>query len=126
MKKLAFFTFAFACLMLFSFIRPDKGIKKIGNNLWEVTTTAEMAADDQTRLKELIQKEYDLKDFKTERTLEYKNQAGRWWVITNKKWCTNFFTEKAIAGESRDPKRISASQQEIADILQKYTPKKTK
>ncbi len=123
MKKLALLTLSVSSLMLFSFYRSDKGIRKLSDKLWEVTSTQSMSAQDQKQFNALIQKEYGLKDFKTERTLEFKTQAAKWWAVTNKKWGPTFFKEKAVAGEGKEKMVLAGQHDQLAKILEKYAPK---
>jgi hypothetical protein len=126
MKKLSLLTLCVSSIMLFSFCKVDKGIRKINDSLWEVRSMRSMSTSDQALFADLIKKEYGLKDFKTVRILEFKGEAGKWWAVTNKKWCWTVFNEKAVAGEGKDKKALSVSQTEMANLLQKYTSDKTK
>lgn len=124
MKKLAILIVSLSSLVLFSFILPPDGIKKIGKNLWEVSPKANFSAADRTNLENLIKKEYNLKDFRTTVNLDFKTNARGVWVLVKNHVGPNFVDKKLLAGEwkERQAEAMEGSAKEIKGILGKYTP----
>ena len=122
MKKLAILFVALSSLVLISFMPPPDGIKKIGANLWEISPKAKLSRADATALENIIKKEYNIKDFKTTVSLDFKGDARKGWWVLHQKWNADRFTESAITGDHDKPTKPIEAINLIHAILVKYTP----
>ena len=123
MKTLTILVVALSSLVLLSFVQPSKGIKKIGDNLWEISSDAKLSREDRTNLENLIKKEYNLKDFRTTVSLDFKGDVRKAWVLVNNHVGPNFVDKKILAGDWKNKigdKAMAGSEVEIKKILMKY------
>lgn len=125
MKKLSLLTLAVSSLMLFSFFLQDKGIKKINDHLWEVSSKAKFADADKQSLQAVVKKEYGIKDFKTAQSLEFKNASKakkvKVWVLVNNTIGPAWVSTKVAVGDvTKKVNEIPASATEMMAILGNY------
>ena len=123
MKKILLFSLGISSLFLFSFVsQQDKGVKKIGENLYQVSTAAKFSDDDKAEMTRIIAKHYNIKDFKKSVMLKpiVGNKSLKWTALIDTKVGTDWIDNKAIVWEV-NRKVTSEDESKLVEILKKYS-----
>lgn len=123
MKKILLFSLGVSSLFLFSFVsQQDKGVKKIGENLYEVSKSAKFSDDDKAEIKGIIAKEYHIRDFKNTVMLKpiVGNKSLKWTALIDTKIGPDMLDKKAIVWEV-NKKVTSEDESKLVEILKKYS-----
>jgi hypothetical protein len=125
MKKLILPALLVGGLALLSFTKPvgDGGVKKIGNNLYEVSSNAKFSNEEQKQIIDLITKEYNLSDTQLKRAQVdgiILDVADRSWIFS-KKFSLNVIEEHFLVWDSQTP--AAKSSQPVINVLEKYAGK---
>ena len=123
MKKILLFSLGISSLFLFSFVsQQDKGVKKIGENLYQVSTAAKFSDDDKAEINGIIAKEYHIRDFKKSVMLKpiVGNKSLKWTALIDTKVGTDWIDNKAIVWEV-NRKVTSEDESKLVEILKKYS-----
>ena len=78
MKKVLTITLCVIAVAFFSFFKntQQSGIKKIGNNLYQMTSTGALKSTDEIKFRDLLVKRYNIKSFAQVVTVHFTREAG--------------------------------------------------
>jgi len=124
MKKLILLSLALPVALLFSFALRQDGIKKIGTDLYSVTSASSknFSAADKEQLRKLITDHYQLKNVKEDVVIGADNaiNAKGNWIFSTDAW-SNFISSKFITWDRKAFLDKDAEKTKV--ILLKYAPK---
>jgi hypothetical protein len=124
MKKLFFLSAAVPLALLFSFTFQQKGFKKIGTNLYSVTSVKTIAKGDQEELKQIITEHYGIKDFTKDVIIGPGNPiyAKSNWIL-HKSIVIHVLSESLIKYDKQAKLETPEDVKKIQTIIAKYGAK---
>jgi hypothetical protein len=124
MKKLMLLSLAIPVALLFSFALRQDGIKKIGTDLYSISSSSSktMSVEDQAKIKKLITEHYKLKNTTEDIVIgpdNAINAKGNWIFSTNA--FSNFISSKFITWD--DKAKLDTDGGKAKEIITKYARK---